>query len=107
MLRQVEETSNEVQLLQRLDEHNGAVNGVAVYGNRLVASGSGDKLVRVWSACFDDENLTTITGFQEMSYSPLDAHKYSVNHVEFSPCGTMLASCSMDGNTTIWNTDVI
>lgn len=45
--------------------------------------------------------------FQEKSYSPLDGHKYSINHVEFSPCGRMLASCSLDGTVVIWNTEVI
>jgi len=43
---------------------------------------------------------------QEKSFSPLDAHTYSVNYVEFSPCGSMLASCSLDGTTLIWNTEV-
>lgn len=45
--------------------------------------------------------------FQEKSYSPLDGHAYSVNHVEFSPCGRMLASCSLDGTVIIWNTEVM
>lgn len=40
-----------------------------------------------------------------MSYSPLDGHKYSVNYVEFSPSGMMLASCSMDGSTMVWNVE--
>lgn len=44
--------------------------------------------------------------FEERSFSPLDAHKYSVNYVEFSPCGSMLASCSLDGSTIIWNIEV-
>ena len=45
--------------------------------------------------------------FQEKPYSPLDGHKYSINHVEFSPCGRMLASCSLDGSVIIWDIEVM
>ncbi|XP_017788766.1 PREDICTED: WD repeat, SAM and U-box domain-containing protein 1-like [Habropoda laboriosa] len=103
--------ADNVQLVRRLEEHAGVVNSVAFYGNRLIASGSGDKLVRVWSieaaaaAAADEEAETTGMKFREKSYSPLDGHKYGINHVEFSPCGTMLASCSSDGTAIVWNTE--
>lgn len=41
VMRNVETFANEVRLIQRLEEHNGAVNSVAFYGNNLLASASG------------------------------------------------------------------
>lgn len=35
------ESINDVQLIQRLEEHTGVVNSLAFYGNHLIASGSG------------------------------------------------------------------
>lgn len=37
----VENSDNQVCLFQTLDDHAGAVNSVAFYGNNLLASGSG------------------------------------------------------------------
>ncbi|KAL7306022.1 hypothetical protein TKK_0001488 [Trichogramma kaykai] len=102
VVKHAETSGNDVKLVQKLDEHNGAVNSVCMFGNRLVASASSDKLVRVWSVKYDEEG-ESMDVFQEMSYNPLDGHTFSVNFVEFSPCGTKLASCSMDGNTIIWD----
>ncbi|XP_015187428.1 PREDICTED: WD repeat, SAM and U-box domain-containing protein 1 isoform X1 [Polistes dominula] len=104
VVQNAESFGNEVKLIQRMDDHGGAVNGVAFYGNNLIASGSGDKLVRIWSIEKNEEDEED-RKFQEKSFSPLDGHKYSVNYVEFSPCGTMLASCSLDGTTIVWNTE--
>lgn len=59
-----------------------------------------DKLVRVFQ--IQDENNT----LEEKSFSPLEGHTYAINHVEFSKSGNMLASCSLDGCTNIWNTMV-
>lgn len=41
VMRNVETHANEVRLIQRLEEHNGAVNSVAFYGNNLLSSASG------------------------------------------------------------------
>ncbi|XP_015610586.1 WD repeat, SAM and U-box domain-containing protein 1 isoform X2 [Cephus cinctus] len=103
VVKQAESTENEVKLVQRLDDHSGAVNTVAFYGNTLIASGSGDKLVRIWSAVDSRDTEMDDKKFEEKHFSPLESHKYSVNHVEFSPCGSMLASCSLDGTTIIWD----
>ncbi|KZC07174.1 WD repeat, SAM and U-box domain-containing protein 1 [Dufourea novaeangliae] len=107
VMKNAETSINDVKLLQRLEDHNGVVNSVAFYGNHLIASGSGDKLVRVWNVETDEDgdSVNVAMKFQEKPYSPMDGHKYSVNHVEFSPCGTMLASCSLDGTAIIWNTE--
>ncbi|XP_076388517.1 WD repeat, SAM and U-box domain-containing protein 1 isoform X2 [Megachile rotundata] len=105
VMKNAETSINDVRLIKKLDEHAGAVNSVALYGNRLIASGSGDKLVRVWNIEIEEEDSEISMKFHEKSYSPLDGHKYSINHVEFSPCGNMLASCSLDGTAIIWSTE--
>lgn len=38
-----------------------------------------------------------------MSFSPIEAHRYSVNKVEFAPDGCKLMSCSLDGNACLWD----
>ncbi|XP_076678965.1 WD repeat, SAM and U-box domain-containing protein 1 isoform X2 [Andrena cerasifolii] len=112
VMKNAETSTNDVRLVQRLEEHTGVINSVAFSGNRLVASGSGDKLVRVWSleeeeaeAVAEAEDSVVGMKCQEKPYSPLDGHKYSINHVEFSPCGSMLASCSLDGTAIVWNVE--
>lgn len=37
--------------------------------------------------------------------SPIDAHAFAVNQVEFSPCGKYVASCSADGSAVLWDTE--
>jgi WD40 repeat protein len=44
--------------------------------------------------------------FEESDTSPLEGHRYGVNQVEFSPDGELLASCSIDGSTILWNASV-
>jgi WD40 repeat protein len=61
----------------------------------------------MWNVEIEEEEGEERIKIQEKSFSPLDTHTYSVNYVEFSPCGSMLASCSLDGTTLIWNTEVI
>ena len=41
VMKNAETFVNDVQLVQRLEEHGGVVNSVAFYGNHLIASGSG------------------------------------------------------------------
>ncbi|XP_011497055.1 PREDICTED: WD repeat, SAM and U-box domain-containing protein 1-like [Ceratosolen solmsi marchali] len=103
VVKHAETNNNEVILVQRLNDHKGAINSVAIFGNCLIASGSRDKFVRIWNVKYDENDETSI--FQEMNYNPLAGHKYSVNYVEYSPCGTKLASCSMDGTTIIWDVE--
>lgn len=43
---------------------------------------------------------------EEMDGSPLEGHSYSVNHIEFSKDGLLLASSSLDGWTFLWNSHV-
>jgi WD40 repeat protein len=42
-----------------------------------------------------------------MPFSPLEAHRYSVNQVEWSPDGSLLCSCSLDGMAALWQSEVV
>ena len=56
------------------------------------ATGSADKLIRLWDTNTTKRNLT-FTG-----------HKDSVSDIDFSPDGTTLASASPDGRILLWDT---
>ncbi|KAG7206559.1 hypothetical protein KM043_000247 [Ampulex compressa] len=116
--RKAEMENSEIGLILKLEDHNGAVNSVDFYGNRRIASGSGDKLVRIWDIGpieedkdeeaqeQREEEARGAPAFLARALSgPLEGHAYSVNHVEFSPCGRMLASCSLDGTAVLWNVE--
>ncbi|KAJ8976978.1 hypothetical protein NQ317_006170 [Molorchus minor] len=60
----------------------------------------GDKLIRLLK-------VTTEGNIEETNCSPLEGHTYAINHVEFSKDGSILASCSLDGCTIIWNTTTL
>lgn len=62
--------------------------------------------MRIWDIVRENEDDEQETTLLEKSFSPLKGHKYTILHVEFSPCGTMLASSSLDGTTIIWDTEV-
>lgn len=51
-------------------------------------------------------NISEDNTLEESTLSPIEGHSYSVNHVEFNSEGTMLATCSLDGWTNIWNPSV-
>jgi FOG: WD40 repeat len=58
-----------------------------------------DKVVRLW--------IRNEQGrFEESDSSPMEGHRYGVNQVEFSPNGELLASCSLDGSTILWDASV-
>lgn len=58
-----------------------------------------DKMVRLWVR--NEEGR-----FEESDSSPMEGHRYGINQVEFSPNGELLASCSLDGSTILWDTRV-
>lgn len=91
-----ERDKNEVKLLQRLDKPEGDLNSCHFFGNDLFASGCGDNLIYVWSRTEEGR-------FEELDVSPLEGHQYAVHQVEFSPSGTLLASCSLDGTAVLWD----
>lgn len=84
---------------QVLEGHSSDITWVDFTGTKLLVSGSNDKTVRLWEA--DGSGL-----FCQTSISPLVGHTYGVNCVRFSPFGTIIASCSTDGNIILWNTHV-
>ncbi|XP_052123852.1 uncharacterized WD repeat-containing protein alr3466-like [Frankliniella occidentalis] len=89
----------EVQLLQRIESPNGAVNTCDFFGNNFLAFGGGDKMVHIFS------KSDSLRFHEVKNVSPIEAHAFSVNQVEFSPCGKYVASCSADGCAVLWDTE--
>ncbi|XP_044265114.1 WD repeat, SAM and U-box domain-containing protein 1-like isoform X1 [Tribolium madens] len=100
LMRNAESNDNEVKLLEKIDDvSEGAINCCAFNNSGILATGSGDKLVRLFRVVEENNNV------EELNYSPLEGHTYPVNYVEFSRDGSKLASCSLDGGTNIWNSE--
>ncbi|XP_073401791.1 WD repeat, SAM and U-box domain-containing protein 1 isoform X2 [Dendrobates tinctorius] len=81
-----------VELIRTLADHINDVNGCC-FSDSLLATCSLDKTIRVYS----------LEDFTEVSFSPLRGHTYAVHCCCFSPNQTVLASCSTDGKTILWN----
>ncbi|XP_051842291.1 WD repeat, SAM and U-box domain-containing protein 1 isoform X2 [Antechinus flavipes] len=84
---------NMVTLIHTLADHGDDVNCCS-FSSSLLATCSLDKTIRLYS----------LNGFNELPYSPLKYHTYAVHCCCFSPSGHVLASCSTDGTTVLWNT---
>ncbi|KAL1513281.1 hypothetical protein ABEB36_002707 [Hypothenemus hampei] len=99
--RQVAENAvdnNQCTLVEKIDDiFEGGVNSCCFHGNDLLATGSGDKYVRLFKIGDENNNI------EELNISPLEGHTYAINYVEFSKDGSKLASSSLDGCTVIWN----
>nr|XP_023030381.1 WD repeat, SAM and U-box domain-containing protein 1-like isoform X1 [Leptinotarsa decemlineata]XP_023030382.1 WD repeat, SAM and U-box domain-containing protein 1-like isoform X1 [Leptinotarsa decemlineata]XP_023030383.1 WD repeat, SAM and U-box domain-containing protein 1-like isoform X1 [Leptinotarsa decemlineata] len=97
-LAQNNNNEDKIALLEKMDDiSEGAINSCSFHGRDLLATGSGDKLIRLFRISGENNSI------EELGYSPLEGHTYTINHVEFSKNGQMLASCSLDGCTIIWN----
>ena len=84
-----------VTLIHSFSRHTRDVNSVSFSPNsKILASGSGDKTVRLWNV--EDGN--------ELPFSPLVYHTYYVNCCAFSPFGTLLATASSDCTICLWDT---
>ncbi|XP_009883768.1 PREDICTED: WD repeat, SAM and U-box domain-containing protein 1 [Charadrius vociferus] len=80
-------------LIHTLADHSDDVNYCA-FSSSCLATCSLDKTIRVYS----------LNNFTELPYSPLKGHTYAVHCCCFSPSGHILASCSTDGTTMVWDT---
>ncbi|XP_063502086.1 WD repeat, SAM and U-box domain-containing protein 1 isoform X5 [Symphalangus syndactylus] len=83
-----------VKLIHTLADHGDDVNCCA-FSFSLLATCSLDKTIRLYS----------LRDFTELPHSPLKFHTYAVHCCCFSPSGHILASCSTDGTTVLWNTE--
>ncbi|KAG8510451.1 WD repeat, SAM and U-box domain-containing protein 1, partial [Galemys pyrenaicus] len=81
-----------VKLICTIADHGDDVNCCA-FSSSLLATCSLDKTVRLYS----------LSDFTELPHSPLKFHTYTVHWCCFSPSGHILASCSTDGTTVLWN----
>ncbi|XP_050534733.1 WD repeat, SAM and U-box domain-containing protein 1-like isoform X2 [Daktulosphaira vitifoliae] len=88
----INDTKAEVSLLKRFNTFNNAVNSCdfSIDNKILIAAG------RVW-------NRVKHGQWQEVEFSPLRAHHYSIQHITISMCSLYMASCSLDGITIIWD----
>jgi WD40 repeat protein len=92
------------KIVQIIHSHAADVLSCCFYG-RVLATTSGDKLVRLWSF----ESGKNASGndsegyFNELPQSPLCGHSYAVNFCHFTPMGTLLVSCSQDGKAMVWD----
>ncbi|TMW68602.1 hypothetical protein Poli38472_006070 [Pythium oligandrum] len=84
-----------VVTLSAVKAHDKDVNALAVAPNdRLVASASQDKLIKIWST--NDSKSLTLVG-------TCRGHKRGVWAVEFSPVDQCLASASGDKTVKVWS----
>ncbi|KAM7407527.1 hypothetical protein PAMA_003310 [Pampus argenteus] len=83
-----------VSIVCSLRHHTDEVSCCA-FSPSLLATGSGDKSLRVYNTA----------DFSELPFSPLSAHGYGVHCCCFSSCGSYLLSCSTDGSTIVWSSE--
>lgn len=82
-------STNDVQLIRRLEEGTGVINSVAVHGNRLVASGSG--LVARRSCRRDSSRSVANEPYDSKKKNR--AHRYNAERSKYL-LGTSRTSCS-------------
>ena len=90
-------------------EHDGFAAGVAfsLHG-RVLATGGGDGLVRLWDVTGDDVSLRmTVPGHTDVRTGQpigerLTGHEDALTHLAFSPSGDLLATASDDGTARLW-----
>ncbi|XP_068184542.1 WD repeat, SAM and U-box domain-containing protein 1-like isoform X2 [Antennarius striatus] len=83
-----------VSIVASLGHHTDEVSCCS-FSPSLLATSSGDKTIRVYSA----------SDFTELPFSPLTGHGYGVHGCCFSSCGSVLLSCSTDGCAILWSSE--
>ncbi|XP_057293961.1 WD repeat, SAM and U-box domain-containing protein 1-like [Hydractinia symbiolongicarpus] len=84
------------EVVHTLIGHTNDVNCCAFSSNnKVLASASGDKTIRLWN----------VKDGSEIECSPLVGHSYSVITCAFSPFGSILATGSQDSTIILWNAD--
>ncbi|CAB3378883.1 Hypothetical predicted protein [Cloeon dipterum] len=94
-----ERSASNVKLLQKIE--CGVSVNFCQFGpgpSNILAAATGEKFVKLWRQDASGR-------FSETGSSPIEAHRYSVNKVEFSPDGEKLSSCSLDGSASLWDVD--
>lgn len=95
VMKQALMENNQVKLWQRLDNTSTSFNTCDFLGNHLLAAGGSGRSVLLWRRKNDR--------FVEADLSPLEGHRYTINQLEFSSDGKLLATCSLDGTALIWD----
>jgi WD40 repeat protein len=91
---------SEWHCLQTLTGHQGEVTSVAISpDNELIASGSSDKTIRLWSL-HTGELLYTWSG---RSFRFSQGHRDGITSLGFSPSSELLISSSADGTVKQWD----
>jgi len=73
------------------------------HSNGLIATGSGDDAIRIFSETTDQDHHTPGTGATYSLTTTVEkAHTSDVNCVAWAPSGNLLASCGDDGFVKLW-----
>ena len=96
-----------LQLLQEINAHTNSVFALRYFpadldknnNTQLLISGSRDAHLKIWEK--NTQNLNQNNQYQLKN--DIIAHLFTINDIDFSPCGKYFATCSMDKTIKIWD----